>query len=68
MKADIFSYGVVLWELCSLQKPFAGMTAHQHARKVSHQIKVDMVYRSGRTSVAGAVLRHVNQRRGGTND
>eukprot|EP00903_Cladosiphon_okamuranus_P014520 g13468.t1 len=33
-KADMYSYGVVLWELCTLQKPFAGMSSHEHARKV----------------------------------
>ncbi|CAM9165474.1 unnamed protein product [Ectocarpus fasciculatus] len=33
-KADIYSYGIVLWELCALQKPFAGMSSHEHARKV----------------------------------
>ncbi|CAN0164791.1 unnamed protein product, partial [Hapterophycus canaliculatus] len=34
-KADMYSYGIVLWELCTLQKPFAGMSSHEHARKVS---------------------------------
>lgn len=33
-QADIFSYAIVLWELCALKKPFAGMNAQQHSRKV----------------------------------
>ncbi|CAM9740645.1 unnamed protein product [Scytosiphon promiscuus] len=33
-KADMYSYGIVLWELCTLRKPFAGMSSHEHARKV----------------------------------
>lgn len=39
-KADMYSYGVVLWELCTLQKPFAGMSSHEHARKVRHSLFV----------------------------
>ncbi|CAN0519122.1 unnamed protein product, partial [Scytosiphon promiscuus] len=33
-QADMYSYGIVLWELCTLRKPFAGMSSHEHARKV----------------------------------
>lgn len=36
MQADIFSFAIVLWELCALKKPFAGMSAHQHSRKVNY--------------------------------
>lgn len=36
----MYSYGVVLWELCTLQKPFAGMSSHEHARKVRHSLFV----------------------------
>lgn len=37
LQADIYSYGIVLWELCALQKPFAGMSSHEHARKVNNR-------------------------------
>lgn len=42
LQVDMYSYGVVLWELCSLQKPFAGMSPYQHARKVSVVAVADM--------------------------
>ena len=42
-KADMYSYGVVLWELCTLQKPFAGMSSHEHARKVRQALSVSVL-------------------------
>eukprot|EP00903_Cladosiphon_okamuranus_P005592 g5564.t1 len=33
-KADVYSFGIVLWELCTLRKPFAGMNVEEHYREV----------------------------------
>lgn len=58
VKADMYSYGVVLWELCTLQKPFAGMSSYEHARKVNQKALFlyvgATIYRG--CSAAGALL------------
>lgn len=33
-KVDVYSFSIVVWELCELRKPFAGMSAADHFRKV----------------------------------
>lgn len=33
-KVDVYSFGIVLWEICSLRKPFSGMTVADHFREV----------------------------------
>lgn len=33
-KVDVYSFAIVLWELCALQKPFAGMSVADHYREV----------------------------------
>lgn len=33
-KVDVYSFAIVLWELCALQKPFAGMSVSDHYREV----------------------------------
>eukprot|EP00545_Synedropsis_sp_CCMP1620_P000646 CAMPEP_0119011142 /NCGR_PEP_ID=MMETSP1176-20130426/5482_1 /TAXON_ID=265551 /ORGANISM="Synedropsis recta cf, Strain CCMP1620" /LENGTH=532 /DNA_ID=CAMNT_0006963919 /DNA_START=88 /DNA_END=1686 /DNA_ORIENTATION=- len=30
LSADVYSFGILLWELCSLQKAFSGMTKEDH--------------------------------------
>lgn len=36
-KVDVYSFSIVLWELCSLRKPFAGMSVEDHYRQVAEQ-------------------------------
>ena len=31
---DVYSFGILLWEMCSLQKPFAGYTSKKHMAHV----------------------------------
>lgn len=33
-KVDVYSFALVLWQICALRKPFAGMTEAQHYRDV----------------------------------
>ena len=33
-RVDTFSFGILFWQICSLQTPFAGMSARAHADKV----------------------------------
>ena len=33
-KVDVYSFAVVLWEICTLRKPFAGMSVADHYREV----------------------------------
>ena len=37
MSADVYSYGIMLWEMCCLKKPFKGMTKDEHASLVIHK-------------------------------
>ncbi|CAN0093707.1 unnamed protein product [Sphacelaria rigidula] len=34
-KVDVYSFSIVLWELCALQKPFVGMSVEDHYREVT---------------------------------
>jgi hypothetical protein len=34
LSADVYSFGILLWELCSLQKAFTGMTKEEHLELV----------------------------------
>lgn len=34
LSVDVFSFGILLWELCTLQKPFDGFTENQHMNLV----------------------------------
>lgn len=36
LSADIYSYGILLWELCTLIIPFDGMTTADHSKYVVH--------------------------------
>lgn len=36
-RCDVFSYGVILWELCTLQQPWEGMNAMQVVGAVGFQ-------------------------------
>lgn len=38
LSADVYSFGILLWEMCSLQKPFVGMSKEEHS---------DLVIRKG---------------------
>jgi serine/threonine protein kinase len=43
---DVFSYGILLWEICSLEKPFDGFTEGQHTTLVvqrGHRPKMESV-------------------------
>ena len=33
-KADVYSFGLVMWQICALRKPFSGMSVADHYRKV----------------------------------
>ncbi|CAN0455535.1 unnamed protein product, partial [Hapterophycus canaliculatus] len=33
-KVDVYSFAIVLWELCALHKPFKGMSVADHYREV----------------------------------
>lgn len=33
-KVDVYSFALVLWQICALRKPFAGMTEADHYRDV----------------------------------
>lgn len=33
-KVDVYSFAIVLWEICALRKPFAGMSVADHYREV----------------------------------
>jgi len=33
-KVDAYSFGILFWQICSLQTPFAGMSARIHAEKI----------------------------------
>lgn len=37
LSADVYSFGVLLWEMCSLQKPFVGMSKEDHSDLVIHK-------------------------------
>jgi hypothetical protein len=37
IRCDVFSYGVILWELCTLQQPWEGMNAMQVVGAVGFQ-------------------------------
>jgi serine/threonine protein kinase len=46
VSADIYSYGILLWELCTLLIPFDGMTTVDHSKYVVHggaRPKIDKV-------------------------
>jgi len=36
-KADVFSFGILFWEICSLEVPFNGYDAEKHSRRVVRQ-------------------------------
>ncbi len=31
---DVYSFGILLWQMCSLEKPFAGYSSQKHMREV----------------------------------
>lgn len=33
-KVDVYSFGIILWEICALRKPFAGMSVEDHFQDV----------------------------------
>jgi serine/threonine protein kinase len=36
-RVDTYSFGVLFWQICSLQTPYAGMSTKMHAEKVVQQ-------------------------------
>jgi serine/threonine protein kinase len=47
---DVYSFGIVLWELCTLQKPFGGYGPTQYVRRV--------VVGGERPSLENTAMRH----------
>lgn len=46
LSVDVFSYGILFWELCSLEKPFDGFTEMQHMNLVvqrGHRPKMETI-------------------------
>jgi serine/threonine protein kinase len=46
VSADIFSFGIMLWEVCTLLRPFDGMTTEEHSKYVVYggaRPKIDRV-------------------------
>jgi serine/threonine protein kinase len=46
LSVDVFSYAILLWEICSLEKPFDGFTEIQHMNLVvqnGHRPKLDIL-------------------------
>jgi serine/threonine protein kinase len=46
LAVDVFSYGILFWEICSLEKPFDGFTEMQHMNLVvqrGHRPKMDTI-------------------------
>lgn len=44
-RVDSYSFGILFWQICSLQTPFAGFSTRMHAEKViqkGHRPKVEM--------------------------
>lgn len=39
LSADVYSYGILLWEICALEKPFEGYSETEHANLVLNQGK-----------------------------
>jgi serine/threonine protein kinase len=37
LSADVYSFGILFWQICSLITPFAGYSVKQHADKVVHK-------------------------------
>lgn len=37
LKVDVFSFAILLWEVCALETPFNGYNAEKHSRKVVRQ-------------------------------
>ena len=35
--ADVYSFGIMMWEMCCLKKPFKGMTKEEHSSLVIHK-------------------------------
>lgn len=47
---DVFSFGILLWELCAMEKPFHGYSAEKHMQQVvleGERPKLDMSHTSG---------------------
>jgi serine/threonine protein kinase len=36
-RVDAYSFGILFWQICSLQTPYAGMSARSHAERVVRQ-------------------------------
>ncbi|CAM9168478.1 unnamed protein product [Discosporangium mesarthrocarpum] len=45
-KADVYSFSIVLWEMCALTKPFAHMGADEHYREVIEKGKRPLLDKS----------------------
>lgn len=46
LSVDVFSYSILLWEICSLEKPFDGFTEMQHMNQVvqnGHRPRIDVI-------------------------
>lgn len=46
VSANVFSFGIMLWEFCTLLKPFDGMTTEEHSKYVVYggaRTKIDRV-------------------------
>jgi len=64
--ADVYSFGLLLWELVSLKQPFDDLSAHQHSEKVvygNHRPKLKYSWPTGIQNLVKKCWDHDKSRR-----